>query len=584
VEAEVNSKNAAKRTATGREFLGMSKHIDADLEDFVSAEGRPRTLWQFMSPGRQISPVGRRMAAMIGLLLILLVALGFRIFGISHATLWTDELFSLQSSAGLGFQVENVPRMTVLDPAPRPTSLQPAGSIWAIYSTQAADTHPPLYFMLLRLWRDGTALLPWSPESVCRVPSVVASLATVTLLYLCALTATASRSAAALTGLLTALATSQIAFAQEVRGYALAVMFLSVAALLLFRIERDGWTPFRAGLLGTSAVLAVCTLYLATLPLVAMGLYAALHLRGRPRSRTLLTGLAAAVVSAALLGPLLVQQFQHLGQRNAWLISETPRTLPTVAADAAVAILGQTSPVGDSQRPVAIAIGILLCLFAVPLYRAFPPARLWLLWIAAVLLTLGVWDLASDKTHLQLPRYTFLASPAVLALIGSLAAFGKQLTATAAGVRLVPYAAVLLCGLFAPSAYESTAKEPWFLLRQYAEQGYSRPEDLIIVAGHSDRRWEHILYLGLSHYLPQGYPAQRFAAVISSADADDLTPFRAEAVRRGGIVLFAEYDTNATAAIPPGWVRTGLTNVPSLGTLQTFRPPTATTPATLPAD
>lgn len=497
------------------------------------------------------------------LILILALAAVLRLYALDRSPLWTDELFSLQSTAGLGFQVENLPRMQLLDPAPKPTELRNPGPLRDIYTTQFTDTHPPLYFMVLRVWREWTG----DSATALRLPSVAASLVVVAALY-AAMAISVSRRAAVLAGLLAALAGSQIIFAQEVRGYALAAAFTTTAAAALLRIEQVGWSVRRGVWLGGSAVLAVCTLYLAAVPLVAMGVYSVCHLRGATRIRTVLTGVVAAGVGLAILTPLLLQQRLHLGERNAWLTSEEPRTPVAVLADASAAVYSQLAPLQDQSRPAAYLAGIVLVIMAIPLYRKHPPARIWLIWLALSVGVLGAWDLLANKTHLQLPRYTLIAAPAVVGLIASLATVG----ASAAGksirlIRLLPFAALLLCLVSLPEAYRVT-KEDWFLLRNYAQTGHARPTDLYVVAGHSPRRWEHILYLGLSRYLPD----VPFAVVISSRPEDDLSAFRNEAERRGGIVLFTEFDSNATAAIPPGWTRTGLTNVPSLGTLQTFRP------------
>lgn len=513
-----------------------------------------------MSSGRHPNLLDRRPLLAWGLLLgVVCVAAGLRLYAVDRAPLWTDELFSLQSSWGRGFFVETLPREVVLDPAPDPTRLGEAGPIHAIYATQQSDTHPPLYFVILRIVREAIG----DTVHVIRLTSVLASLGLIFAAY-AAVSAAAGRTAGLTAAVLLTLATPQIQFAQEARGYMLAAMFVTGAAAALARIRHHGPSVLRwAGLIGC-AVAAVCTLYLAALPLLGLGVYAFLHLRGRTRWAAVGAGVAAGVLATVLLGPLLLQQRQHLGHRNAWLVSETPRTLPQVGGElAAVGTLGQIAPLQDRSRPAATVAGGVLLVLLVPLYLGVPAARMWVWMLLWSLLPLAAWDLLGNKLHLQQLRYTLLAGVALIGLVASCVSRVRS------PVTLVPAALAVLAAVSLPEAYRST-KEDWHLVRTFT-RSHAKPADLHIVAAYGSRDWEHILYLGLSRY---GHAADHPLAIALHTDPTaDPSALQDKAVSRGGLVIFSEYDTDVGPLIPPGWSRTALQNVPSVGILQTFRPP-----------
>lgn len=498
----------------------------------------------------------------LGLLSVLLLAAGLRLHGLADAPLWTDELFSLQSSWGRGFFVETLPRETVLDPAPDPTALAAAGPIFDIYATQQTDTHPPLYFMVLRVFRSVAGDCVWA----IRLPSVLASLAAVVAVYL-AVAVAAGRAAGLAAALLVALATPQVVFAQEARGYMMASACVLGAAAAVLRVERLGVSTPRLATFVLLSVAAVGTLYIAALPLLGLGAYALLHLRGGRRWAVLLAGLAAAAVAAALLWPLLREQLQHVGHRNAWLTAEVPRTLPEVAAELAqAAVLGAVAPAPPRAAAASMVAGAVAALLMAAAYRRGPATRPWTWMVLTATLPLAAWDLLGDRTHLQQPRYLFLAGGPFLAWLACLPAALGRLAWT------VPLLASVFAAVSLPEAYRST-KEEWNLVRDYAVAGHARPTDLYIVAAHGGRDWEHILFLGLSRYLRDAWGREtRLAIALHTDAAADRTLLRRDAEQRGGVVTFSEPGTAVDGLVPPEWRRTALLNVPSVGILQTFRP------------
>jgi|GEM_PF-1208776 len=159
------------------------------------------------SPGPESAPQDGRVSipTIVALGGILVAALGLRLANLGGKSLWLDEAYSVIQSQR--------PEVAVMG--------------WA------DKVHPPFHFMLLHYWMDifGTA------EAVVRLPSVIASVLNVLLLFWLAYRLLGPRAALLAAGLL-ALSPLDIWYAQEARMY----IFVTTAALLMaLGLERDDW-------------------------------------------------------------------------------------------------------------------------------------------------------------------------------------------------------------------------------------------------------------------------------------------------------------------------------------------------------
>lgn len=500
--------------------------------------------------------------------IILLFAGAIRFWGgdgIGSLTLWTDEMFSLQSSAGRGFWVEDLPRGEVMSPPVNPTSLEEAGPLWGIYWGQSKDTNPPGFYMVLRLWRD----LVGSSRTTLRALSLVWGLVAVAGMYAAGV-AMGGRRMGILAAMICALAGSQVIYSREVRGYEMACGLVCVAAACLLWIDRGGWRPWRGWLMGISSGLAIGTIYLAALPVAAMGIYATLCLKGSTRWKTLATGIIGVGIFALLLTPLLFAQRTSIGMRNQFLVAEEPRTLSWVAKDAAAAMATQIAPLQERSAAAAYFAAGLLVVGAIPLWIWCRGSRLWLVWLAGAIGALVLMDLSGNKTHLNLPRYTMLAGPAVIGI--ALAVAGLDVRGISPRVRKllwsIPLGTLIYAAISLPATFsiERSMKEDWTILTDFAAQ-HAKPNDLWVVGGYGGRKWDHILYLGLLRNRPETQ-----AVGILDQPETDVTELKAEAVRRGGLVLFAEDGTTLEKVVPEGWKAAGFQKLPTVGAMIVYRP------------
>src|SRR5205085_9485477 len=86
--------------------------------------------------------------------LILALALALRVYQLTDHSLWLDEFWVTELSTGRGSLHLALPSSQVLWPAPDLTGLAGAPHWYAIWTRLSSVTHPPLYFIALRLWRE----------------------------------------------------------------------------------------------------------------------------------------------------------------------------------------------------------------------------------------------------------------------------------------------------------------------------------------------------------------------------------------------------------------------------------------------
>ena len=198
------------------------------------------------------------------LLGILSLGAGLRLYGLGAKGLWYDELASANF---LRFSAAEV----------------------VVRSAESAAVHPPLYFLLLKVW----ALLLGNSEIGLR--SLATACGILTILGVYSLVAelaefpgdepAISGGAASLAAALTALNPLQVQLSQQVRGYSLAAALLTWGGAALIRAlrgeRRCGVYWILASILATAACY---THHLAVISIASQGLFAAAFLWDRSRS------------------------------------------------------------------------------------------------------------------------------------------------------------------------------------------------------------------------------------------------------------------------------------------------------------
>ncbi len=140
---------------------------------------------------------------------VLLLAGLLRIYNLNQQGLWGDEGWSVE------FSESAKPRDVTLALVP--------------------DLHPPLYFMILALWREVAG----SSEIAMRMPAVFSALLTVAVLSRLAV----QRVAGIMAALILALADKHIVLSQEVRHYPTAYLLMALSSWLFLRWLRQPTRP-----------------------------------------------------------------------------------------------------------------------------------------------------------------------------------------------------------------------------------------------------------------------------------------------------------------------------------------------------
>lgn len=144
------------------------------------------------------------LAAWVGLLLLLL-AFSLRLYCLDYQSIWWDEGHSIEMASAPLSQIATLPGM---------------------------DVHPPGYFMSLHVWMDLTG----RREFGLRYFSVIFSMLTVAMLMRFAKRSLPRSPAYALAGVLAAILPLYVAYAQEVRMYAMLTFFILVSGYAQWRI------------------------------------------------------------------------------------------------------------------------------------------------------------------------------------------------------------------------------------------------------------------------------------------------------------------------------------------------------------
>ncbi len=373
------------------------------------------------------APSGGR-TAWLPLLAILLLAATLRTVNITQQSIWFDEAFAWS----IVIQDDMFPRI-------------------------AADTHPPLYYVLLRAWMQIAGDSPLA----LRYLSALTSLMTVALLYRVAGEMVRGspelRYVPLLAALLLALSDAEIFLAQEARNYSLYTFFACLSMwgyLRWLRLRSAGAALWWAG--GTAAL--VYTHYQGLFIPAVQGLHALLILRGRVRWQAVgVLALSALPVLPWFVGVTIPQA------RNA-----IDNSLPFAIPSNWDTLLHLRDSYLGAQWP------LMLVLAGAGLWGLWRAPRRGLALIAALWFAIpfGVLFFGNYFASLLTERKLLIVAPAIALMIGAgLGRLGNP-------ARLLVVTAILVYGLTSVDYYR--VKEPWDRIAAQAVQ-YAQPYDLALV-------------------------------------------------------------------------------------------------------
>jgi len=364
------------------------------------------------------------------LLALLIVAGAVRFYRIGLEDYWLDEIHTLANSAARRGDLEAIPHGVVLLGVPRYAELRTNSTVGAVWRGMAEDTHPPLYFILVNIWRR------WFGDGEAAVRSLSAVFSQLSILVVGGILWWAGRRRMMLIAVsFLALSYVDIYEAQQARPYASPMFFVLCSTVLLIgqdrvlrkasshdpRVAARILIPFGYALCLMAAVL---THYFVVLPLLAHALYAGHRFRGRLLIRWAIAVVAAAIGWVVLWGPAFLEQ-QGAISNQPWLDEYTSdHFMRTVmrAADLPMRLLFAYEPFTfrTSRSIAGGAVILVLAWILRPANRGNRPRGLATLVGAMFAIPVVVFlaiDLLLDRQMLAHLRYCYFAWPGLLGML-----------------------------------------------------------------------------------------------------------------------------------------------------------------------
>ncbi|HEY7089565.1 MAG TPA: glycosyltransferase family 39 protein [Tepidisphaeraceae bacterium] len=475
-----------------------------------------------------------RVPHLILLGVILIGASCARWYDIARCSFWTDELLSLEVTAGHGYEHLDRPRGVIVSTPTDLTELRTAGSWGNFFESLLRGTHPPLYFCSLRLWRD---LWRSDNDMVVRSFSAILSLLAIMLAFDAARqlhgTTTALWSAAIL-----AFAGPQVEFAQEARGYSMLIALMMGCCAALARIETRGPSRARWVALLLCATAMPLTHYLGFVLLAVLLVYAVLRLRERSCMAALSALIGGAVLMGAIWGPWLTLQISGFSEHLSWLHVSRPWDFGRVIMRIGWVPLGFLCDANPNPHWLGY-LSIILLMLPIVLLRRRPDVLLWVLIAWGVVLTIGIGDLMRGTDALAWHRYTLPAAAATCVLAAVVMSSIRSVWIR----HVAPAVLVLACVLALPLSYDRD-KPDWRQLATFVDRYCADDSTIVFFPNFQGNWYAGVLEIGLTHYSHD--PKRR--EIVLENPADDLLVDRL----RGAGMIDVVSGSDSPEAILPG--------------------------------
>jgi len=469
---------------------------------------------------------------------VLGVAAFIRFYQLGAEDYWLDELHSLVNSAGQRAELEAIPHSVILRDIPRYSEPTAGSGIGAVWRTMAHDSHPPVYFVLLRVWRGMLGDGESATRSLSALLSVLSIIplalivgrwedrrivpysGTYTRLHLrlvsgqqAPLSPPLVRGEGLGAATVAALAFSNIHMAQQARPYVLGMLFVTLCAWLLseWAIGWATWTSRRKAVAAIGyaffAMLAMMTHYFTGFVLLAQVVYAGFVLRRRALHVFVGAVGLAAVAWLVIWGRAFLGQWDFIAAQD-WLLEphqdHLVRTLMRVS-DLPVRLLLNHEPFTYGIIRSVVGAGVILGCAWVLRKGSHEGTKLrrhggggvglFALWYAIPTVAFLLIDLFGQRQMLSHIRYSFVALPG---LIGLLVLAVQRLLRAAQWVGLFIFVAAVWMSLRLPAIENPHARQAAELIANEARAG-----DLIVYdAIDWPRFWASRLWTEVSYYLP----------------------------------------------------------------------------------
>jgi hypothetical protein len=399
------------------------------------------------------------------LVIVLLVSFGLRVHRLGDKSVWWDEGYS--------------------------TWLARQSFVEIVQGT-SRDTHPPLYFWLLHLWREGSS----DSEFGLRFLSAGVGLLTVAVTYRLS-RAVGNRLIGLLAALLLGISPFHIWWSQEVRMYAPAALLATLALWAALRVwDRGRFVDWVLYVLFATA--GLYTLYLNVLVLVIINLaWLWVFWRSARRLTALVRWLSAQMLILLLFAPWLIYA---LGRIPTW--SAASPVSPDLFVKIYWTVLTTGIPVNVERYgwltiPALVAFVAGLVAFLWTERREPRLGRNATLLLLCVLLPTGVVYLLSLPreaffyTPPTAPRYLVIFAPAFSVLVASgMDKLGKGRRWPVGVLATATFLGIAVYGLW--QYYPARVLQDDYKALELTLQAYRRADDAVVL--YTDRDWPIFAY------------------------------------------------------------------------------------------
>lgn len=394
--------------------------------------------------------------------LVILVGFAARIYRLGEKNIWWDEALSVIAA-----------RLPLVET-----------TNWT-----AADVHPPLYFW--QLW--GWMRLFGETEFALRLVTVFTSLLTVAAVIALTRSVTRSNSAGALAGLAIALSRFSVWWAEEMRMYSLAALFMTLFLLATYRFLKGDRSKFNLAAIVLAEIAAISTIYVAATAALSVNL--AILIVGfvrHEKARFWRSWTATQLAALALFSPWLMYAIPKM---RSWTSVSDPISLSAAAKLNLVVLTHGLSKGLDSVAVSSAAIALLAALGIVfwwrgkgeSLQRATKLSSLALLLLPLLLHVVFGWLTSQPREQFYVPaleaRYFLLLSPAAYVLFG-VGVYGWIKSKNNAAIRLLAVIAPIVVFASALSVhYQDRSYDDsfWDMSREIWSQG-QRGDCVILIS------------------------------------------------------------------------------------------------------
>ena len=443
-----------------------------------------------------------------------------------------DEIWHLSTTQGYGSPLTNYAWNVVHHDVPQMTSLDHAAPVWAIWQDMRGVLHPPLFLIVLRLWRE----LAGDGDFAAHAFSVTWSLVGIAFTFATARLAM-NRWAATLCATALACAQTQVYFAQEVRAYAMLIAMGSVCLWLMTKIELSGASRSRILWLAFLTLPLVLTHYFALGATVAIGVFGAIRAGVHRRSFfTMIAGCALFYLVAWM--PMALRQVRDFD------VGDVMLKIPT--RDLAFTILMLAgSPfrlIAERDYQIELLPVFSGVLFLLPwfLLRRFKPLLPWVLWLCLSLGAILVLDLARTTRHAAYIRYLAIATPAVpLLFVGTVWAVRRWL-AYVVGVTIT-FGGLMYLISRNPVILDA---QPYPEVASVLSRHIAPGEPIIVFESRQEALWRTPVLIMVAAHEPHIFP--RTMAILSKP----MTPAMLRELNARSLWLMTGFETSTEFIIP----------------------------------